>query len=82
MNNLWQLILTNKQIPSVQHRYEQLQKHNNQLEFILRTKSKGLQDLNSQIPGMSKDLDAFKLVIKIIIEGAYSIESNKLILDE
>jgi uncharacterized protein YoxC len=51
------LRIANNQLPSVQHRYEQLQKQNNQLESILRTKSKELQNLNSQITDTSKFLD-------------------------
>ena len=43
------LKIANNHLPSVEHRHEQLQTHNNQLESILRTKSKELQNLNSQI---------------------------------
>jgi len=41
------LKIANNQLPSVEHRYEQLQKHNNHLEFVLKTKSEDLQDINS-----------------------------------
>ena len=51
------LNIANNYLPSVQHRYEQLQEHNNQLESILRTKSKELQNLNNQITDTSKFLD-------------------------
>jgi hypothetical protein len=43
------LRVANSNLPSVQYRLEQLQEHNNQFEFILRTKSKELQDLNNHI---------------------------------
>jgi len=51
------LRIANSSLPSVQHRYEQLQEHNNQLESILRTKSKELQNLNNQIIDTRKILD-------------------------
>jgi hypothetical protein len=51
------LRIANSSLPSVQHRYEELQKQNNQLESILRTKSKELQNLNNQITDTSKFLD-------------------------
>jgi chromosome segregation ATPase len=58
------LRIANDQLPSVQDRYEQLQKQNNQFESILRTKSKELQDLNSLIAETSKNLDTIKLEYK------------------
>ena len=58
------LRIANDQLPSVQDRYEQLQKHNNQFESILKTKSKELQDLNSLIAETSKNLDTIKLEYK------------------
>jgi hypothetical protein len=51
------LRIANGYLPSIQHRYEQLQEHNNQLETALRTKSKELQNLNNQIIDTSKFLD-------------------------
>jgi hypothetical protein len=51
------LKIANSYLPSVQHRYEQLQKHNNQLESILKTKSMDLQNLNNQITDTTKFLD-------------------------
>ena len=51
------LNIANNYLPSVQHRYEQLQEHNNQLESALRTKSEELQNLNNQITDTSKFLD-------------------------
>ena len=58
------LRIANNQLPSVQDRYEQLQKHNNQFDSILKTKSKELQDLNSLIAETSKNLDTINLDIK------------------
>ena len=55
------LKIANNQLPLVEHRCEQLQTHNNQLEFILRTKSRELQDLSSLIAQTSKNLDSTKL---------------------
>ncbi len=51
------LKIANSHLLSVQHRYEQLQEHNNQLETALRTKCKEIQDLNNQITDTSKFLD-------------------------
>jgi transposase len=51
------LRIANSSLPSVQHRYEQLQEQNNQLESILRTKSMELQSLNNQITDTTKFLD-------------------------
>jgi hypothetical protein len=51
------LQIANSYLPSVQHRYERLQEHNNQLETVLRIKSKELQNLNNQITDTSKFLD-------------------------
>jgi hypothetical protein len=51
------LNIANNYLPSVQHRYEQLQEQNNQLESILRTKSMELQSLNNQITDTTKFLD-------------------------
>jgi hypothetical protein len=55
------LKIANNQLPSVEYRYEQLQKHNNQLEFALETKSKELQDINSLTSDTIKNLDSIKL---------------------
>jgi hypothetical protein len=54
---IYLLRIANSSLPSVQHRYEQLQEHNNQLESILKTKFKELQNLNNQITNTSKFLD-------------------------
>jgi hypothetical protein len=51
------LKIANNQLPSVEHRYEQLQKHNNRLESILKTKSMELQNLNNLITDAGKFLD-------------------------
>ena len=58
------LKIANNQLPSVEHRYEQLQKHNNQLESILKTKSKELQDINRLKTDAIKNLDFIKLEYK------------------
>src|ERR687885_215755 len=55
------LKIANNQLPLVEHRYEQLQKHNNQLESILKTKSNELQDINSPKSEAIKNLDSIKL---------------------
>ena len=55
------LKIANNQLPLVEHRYEQLQKHNNQLESILKTKSNELQDINSLKADTVKNLDSIKL---------------------
>ena len=55
------LRIANNYLPSVQHRYEQLQEHNNKFESILKTKSKELQYLNDQIIDTNKNLDTIKL---------------------
>ena len=54
------LKIANNQLPLVEHRYEQLQKHNNQLESILKTKSNELQDINSLKADTVKNLDSIK----------------------
>jgi chromosome segregation ATPase len=55
------LRIVNNQLPSVQGRYEQLQKHINQLESILNTKSKEVQYLNNQVIDTNKNLDTIRL---------------------
>ena len=55
------LKIANNQLPSVEHRYEQLQKHNNQLESVLKAKSEELQDINSLKADAIKNLDSIKL---------------------
>jgi predicted nucleic acid-binding Zn-ribbon protein len=54
------LRIANNNLPSVQHRYEQLQKQNNNLESILATKAKEFQNLSNQITYMNKRLDDIK----------------------
>src|SRR5918912_693338 len=55
------LKIANNHLPSVEHRYEQLQTHNNQLESIVKTKSEELQDINSLKTDAIKNLDSIKL---------------------
>jgi len=40
--------IANNYLPSVQHRYEMLQKQNNNLESILGTQAKEFQNLSNQ----------------------------------
>jgi hypothetical protein len=54
------LRIANNYLPSVQHRHEMLQKQNNNLESILRTKAKEIQNLSNQITYMNKRLDDIK----------------------
>src|SRR3982750_3400916 len=54
------LRIANNYLPSVQHRYEVLQKQNNTLESNLRTQAKEFQNLSNQITYMNKRLDSIK----------------------
>jgi hypothetical protein len=54
------LRMANNYLPSVQHRYEVLQKQNNNLESILRTQAKEFQNLSNQITYMNNRLDDIK----------------------
>ena len=66
------LKIAHNQLPSVEHRYEQLQKHNNQLESIIKTKFNELQDINSLRADAIKNLDSIKLEYKreaALLEG-------------
>ena len=54
------LRIANNYLPSVQHRYEQIQKENNHLESILRTQAKEFQNLTNQITYMNKRLEDIK----------------------
>jgi len=54
------LRIANNQLPSVEHRYEMLQKQNNNLESILGTQAKEFQNLSNQITYMNKRLDDIK----------------------
>jgi DNA repair exonuclease SbcCD ATPase subunit len=54
------LKIANNNLPSVQDRYEQLQKQNYFLESILRDKAREVQNLNCQIMDKRKSLDAIK----------------------
>jgi hypothetical protein len=54
------LRIANNNLPSVQHRYEILQKQNNMLESNLRTQAKEFQSLTNQITYMGKRLDDIK----------------------
>jgi hypothetical protein len=51
------LRIANNYLPSVEHRYEVLQKQNNTLESNLRTKAREFQNLSNQITYMNKRLD-------------------------
>jgi chromosome segregation ATPase len=64
------LRIANNYLPSVQDRYEQLLEHNNQLESILSTKSKELQNLNNHITDIEKSLD--------IINSEYELKTSML----
>jgi hypothetical protein len=66
------LKIANNQLPSVEHRYERLQEHNNQLISILKTKSTELQNLNGLKAEAIKNLDSLKLEYKreaALLEG-------------
>jgi hypothetical protein len=54
------LKIANNYLPSVQHRYEILQKQNNNLESILGTQAKEFQNLSNQITYMNDRLDDIK----------------------
>jgi hypothetical protein len=54
------LRIANNYLPSVQRRYEQLQKENNHLESIITTKDREVQNLKGQIRDTCKSLDSFK----------------------
>ena len=73
------LKIANNQLPLVEHRYEQLQKHNNQLESILKTKSKELQDINRLKTDAIKNLDFIKLEYKreMALLKVYSSKEKK-----
>jgi hypothetical protein len=74
------LKIANNQLPSVEHRYERLQEHNNQLISILKTKSTELQNLNDLNAEAIKNLDYLKLEYKreaALLEGLQQ-QSSKL----
>jgi hypothetical protein len=52
--------IANNQLPSVQHRFEQLQKQNNLLDSIVATKHREIQILDGQIIDRREELDAIK----------------------
>jgi hypothetical protein len=54
------LKIANNHLPSVEHRYEVLQKQNNTLEYNLRTKAREFQGLTNKITYMGKRLDDIK----------------------
>ncbi len=54
------LRIANNYLPSVEHRYEMLQKQNHNLESILGTQAKEFQNLSNQITYMDKRLDDIK----------------------
>jgi hypothetical protein len=54
------LRIANNQLPSVQRRYNELQRENNVLESIITDKSKVLQNLNGQIRDKQESLEAIK----------------------
>jgi chromosome segregation ATPase len=64
------LQIANNYLPSVEHRCKELQEHNNQLESILMTKSKELQNLSDQITDAAKSLD--------VIKSEYELKSSML----
>ena len=54
------LRIANNYLPSVEHRYNQLQKENNLLESIITNKSIDVQNLNGQIRDKEESLQAIK----------------------
>jgi chromosome segregation ATPase len=54
------LRIANNNLPSVQHRYEMLQKQNNNLESIIKDKSVEVKNLNGQIRNKEESLQAIK----------------------
>jgi chromosome segregation ATPase len=54
------LNIANNQLPSVQHRYEELQKQNNLLDSIVTTKNREIQILGCHIRDRRKELDAVR----------------------
>jgi hypothetical protein len=52
--------IANNYLPSVEHRYGQLQRQNNYFDSILKTKGKEFQNLTDHITHMSKRLDYIK----------------------
>ncbi len=52
--------IVNNYLPSVEHRYGELQEENNFLDSILPIKRKEIQDLSNYTTHMSKRLDTFK----------------------
>ena len=54
------LRIANNYLPSVEHRYGELQEENNFLDSILPIKRKEIQDLSNYTTHMSKRLDTFK----------------------
>jgi DNA repair exonuclease SbcCD ATPase subunit len=54
------LRIANNYLPSVQRRYNELQRENNVLESIIRDKSVELQNLNGQIRDKQESLEAIK----------------------
>ncbi|HJT48125.1 MAG TPA: hypothetical protein VJ729_08065 [Nitrososphaeraceae archaeon] len=66
------LRIANNYLPSVEHRYNQLQKENNTLESIIVDKSIQVQNLNSQIICKRKSLDDIESEYRIktaVLEG-------------
>lgn len=55
------LKIANNHLPSVQYKYEQLQKQISGLEFDKRSAARDFQNLNDQIISMGKTLDTIKL---------------------
>src|SRR5918911_3573668 len=54
------LRIANNYLPSVQRRYNELQRENNVLESIITDKSVELQNLNGQIRNKQESLEAIK----------------------
>jgi hypothetical protein len=54
------LRIANNYLPSLEHRYNELQKENSFLDSILETKGKEFQSISNNITDMSKSLDTIK----------------------
>ena len=66
------LRIANNYLPSVQRRYNELQRENNVLESIITDKSKELQNLNGQIRDKQESLEAIKSICRgeaALLEG-------------
>ena len=75
------LRIANNYLPSVEHRYELLQKHNNQLESILKTKSNEIQNINSLQADAIKNLDSIKIEYKREMALLKGLQQRREILE-